>query len=63
MPTERAQRTSDEPSAHGASLLAPEPVRARRHSSHPALGGGADVAHASREEGPSTIATTPEVSK
>jgi arsenite methyltransferase len=42
--SERAQRTSDTYGAHSVSLLAPKPVRASRHTSHPDLGGGADAA-------------------
>jgi ABC-type multidrug transport system ATPase subunit len=60
---ERAQRASDKYGAHCVSLLALKPVRASRHTSHPDLGGGADVAQAAREEGSTNIPTTEEVSK
>ncbi len=49
--SERAQRTSHKYGAHSVSLIALKPVRASRHTSHPDLGGGADVAQATREEG------------
>jgi uncharacterized OsmC-like protein len=49
--SERAQHTSDKYGAHSVSLLALKPVRASRHTSHPDLGGGADVAQAPSEEG------------
>jgi hypothetical protein len=61
--SERAQRTSDKHGSHSVSVLALEPVRAFRHTSHPDLGGGADVAQAAREEGSRNTATTEEVSK
>jgi arsenite methyltransferase len=60
--SERAQRTSDKYGAHSVSLLALKPVRTSRHTSHPDLGAGADVAQAAPEEGSSTTTTTPEVS-
>jgi hypothetical protein len=47
----------------GVSLLALKPVRASRHTSHPDLGGGADAAHAAREEGSTNTTRTEEVSK
>jgi hypothetical protein len=50
-------------SAHGVSLLAVKPVRASRHTSHPDLGGGADVAQAARGEGYINTTRTEEVSK
>jgi hypothetical protein len=45
------------------SLLALNPVRASRHISDPDLGGGADVAHAAKEEGSTNTSTTQEISK
>jgi len=50
----RAQRTSDKYGAHSVSLLALKPVPASRHISNPNPGGGAQVAQATREEGPPT---------
>ena len=61
--SERAQRTSDKYGAQSVSLLALKPVRASRHTSNPDLGGGADVAQATREEGVTNPTTTQEVSK
>jgi arsenite methyltransferase len=61
--SERAQRTSDKYGAHSVSLLALKPLRASRHTSHPDLGGGADVAQAASEEGSTNTTTTQEVSK
>ena len=61
--SERAQRTSHKYGAHSVSLLALKPVRASRHISDPDLGGGADVAQATREEGSTNTTTTQEVSK
>ena len=56
-------RASHKYGAHSVSLLALKPVRASRHTSHPDLGGGADVAQAAREEGSTNPTTTEEVSK
>jgi len=61
--SERAQRTSAKYGAHSVSLLAVKPLRASRHTSHPDLGGGADVAEAASEEGSTNTTTTQEVSK
>jgi arsenite methyltransferase len=61
--SERAQRTSNKYGAHSVSLIALKPLRASRHTSHPDLGGGADVAHAAREEGSTNTTRTEEVSK
>jgi arsenite methyltransferase len=61
--SERAQRTSAKYGAHSVSLLALKPLRASRHTSHPDLGGGADVAQAASEEGSTNTTTTQEVSK
>ena len=61
--SERAQRTSDKYGAHSVSLLALKPVRATRHTSHPDLGGGADVAQPAPEERSTNTTTTEEVSK
>ena len=61
--SDRAQRTSDKYGARSVSLLALKPVRASRHTSNPDLGGGADVAQATREEGVTNPTTTEEVSK
>jgi arsenite methyltransferase len=61
--SERAQRTSDKYGAHSVSLLVLKPLRASRHTSHPDLGGGADVAQAASEEGSTNTTTTQEVSK
>jgi hypothetical protein len=61
--SDRAQRTSDKYGARRVSLLALKPVRASRHTSNPDLGGGADVAQATREEGVTNSTTTQEVSK
>jgi arsenite methyltransferase len=61
--SERARRASDKYGAHSISLLALKPLRASRHTSHPDLGGGADVARAAREEGSAHTTTTEEVSK
>jgi hypothetical protein len=58
-----ARLTSDKYRASSMSLLALKPVRASRHASHPDLGGGADVAHAARDEAFTSTATTEEVSK
>jgi hypothetical protein len=62
--SERAQCTSDKHGAHSVSVLALKPVRAFRHTSHPDLGGFADVAQAAAQD-PSTTNTTKteEVSK
>jgi hypothetical protein len=49
--------------AHGVSLAAVMPIRASRHTSHPDLGGGADVAQASRVESSTNTTMTEEVSK
>ena len=57
----RAQRTSDKCGAHSVSLLALKPVPASRHISNPNPGGGAQVAQATREEGPTNTTTTQEV--
>ena len=61
--SERAQRTSRKYGAHSVSLLALKPVRASRHTSHPDLGGGADVPLAARQEGSTNTTTTQEVSE
>ena len=61
--SERAQRTSDKYGAQSVSLLALKPLRAPRHTSHPDLGGGADVAQAASGEGSTNTTTTQEVSK
>ena len=61
--SERAQRTSHKYGAHSVSLLALKPLTASRHISDPNLGGGAHVAQATREEGPTNTATTQEVTK
>ena len=61
--SERAQRTSHKYGAHSVSLLALKPLAASRHISDPNLGGGADVAQATREEGPTNTTTTQEVTK
>ena len=61
--SERAQRASDRYGAHSVSVLALKPVRASRHTSHPDLGGGADVAEAAREEGSTDTNTTEETSR
>ena len=61
--SERAQRTSRKYGAHSISLLALKPVPASRHTSHPNPGGGAHVAQAAREEGPTNTTTTQEVTK
>jgi arsenite methyltransferase len=61
--SDRAQRTSDRYGAQSVSLLAPKPLRASRHASHPVLGGGADAARAAREEGSTNTTRTEEVSK
>ena len=60
--SERAQRASHTYGAQSVSLLALKPVRASRHTSHPDLGGGADVAQAAWEEGSTNTTTTSEVS-
>jgi arsenite methyltransferase len=60
--SERAQRTSDKYGAHSVSLLALKALRASRHTSHPDLGGGADVAQATSKEGSINTTTTQEVS-
>jgi hypothetical protein len=49
--SERDQHTCVKYGARCVSLLALKPVRASRHSYHPDVGGGADVAQATREEG------------
>jgi uncharacterized OsmC-like protein len=59
--SERARRTSDKYGAHSVSLLALKPVPASRHISNPNPGGGARVAQATREEGPTNTTTTQEV--
>jgi arsenite methyltransferase len=59
--SERAQRTSHKYGAHSVSLLALKPVPASRHISNPNPGGGARVAQAAREEGPTNTTTTQEV--
>ena len=59
--SERAQRTSHKYGAHSVSMLALKPLRASRHTSHPDLGSGADVAHAAWEEGFTNTTTTQEV--
>ena len=61
--SERAQRTSNKYGAHSVSLIALKPLRASRHTSHPDLGGGADVAYAARGEGSTNTTRTEEVSK
>ncbi len=61
--SERAQRTSHKYGAHSVSLLALKPLAASRHISDPNLGGGARVAQATREEGPTNTTTTQEVTK
>jgi arsenite methyltransferase len=61
--SERAQRTSHKYGAHSVSLLALKPLAASRHISHPNLGGGARVARATREEGPTDTTTTQEVTQ
>lgn len=60
--SERAQRTSRKYGAHSVSLLALKPVRASRHTSHPDLGDGADVAQAAAEDRSTNTPTTSEVS-
>ena len=59
--SERAQRTSHKYGADSVSLLALKPVPASRHISNPNPGGGARVAQATREEGPTNTTTTQEV--
>ncbi len=61
--SERARRAGHKYGAHSVTLLGLRPVRASRHTSHPDLGGGADVAQAAREEGLTNPTTTEEVSK
>ena len=61
--SERAQRTSRKYGAHSVSLLALKPVRASRHTSHPDLGSGADVAQAVWEDCSTNTTTTQEVTK
>jgi arsenite methyltransferase len=61
--SERAQNTSHKYGAHSVSLLALKPLAASRHISDPNLGGGAHVAQATREEGPTNTTTTLEVTK
>jgi hypothetical protein len=61
--SDRAQRTSDKYGAYSVSLLAVKPVRASRHTPHPDLGGGADVAEAAGGEGSTNTTKTEEVSK
>ena len=61
--SERAQRTSRKYGADSVSLLALKPVPASRHISNPNPGGGARVAQATREEGPTNTTTTQEVSR
>jgi SAM-dependent methyltransferase len=61
--SERARRASAKYGARSVSLLALKPVRASRHSFRPDLGGGADVADATREEGLTNTTTTEEVPK
>jgi arsenite methyltransferase len=60
--SERARRTSDKHGAHSVSLLALKPVPASRHISNPTLGGGADVADATRAEDPTHTTITEELS-
>jgi arsenite methyltransferase len=59
----RAERTSAKYGAQSRSLLALKPIRASRHTSHPDLGGGADVAQAASEEGSTNTTATQEVSQ
>jgi hypothetical protein len=59
----RAQHSSHEYGPHTVWLLARKPVAAFRHTSHQSLGGGAQVTRATREEGPTNITTTEEVTK
>jgi hypothetical protein len=59
----RAERTSARYGAQSRSLLALKPIRAFRHTSHPDLGGGADVAQAASEEGSTHTTATQEVSQ
>jgi SAM-dependent methyltransferase len=61
--SERAQRAGDRYGARSVSLLALRPLRASRHTSHPDLGGGADAAHAAREQSSINPQMTEEVSK
>jgi arsenite methyltransferase len=61
--SERAQRTSRKYGAHSVSLLALKPVRASRHTSHPDLSSGADVAQAARDECSTNTTTTQEVTQ
>jgi arsenite methyltransferase len=61
--SERAQRTSDKYGAHSLSLHALKPLPASRHISNPNPGGGARVAQATREEGPTNTTMTQEVTR
>jgi hypothetical protein len=61
--SDRARRTGDKCGAYSMSLLAVKPVRASRHTRHPDLGGGADVAEAAGGEGFTNTTKTEEVSK